>query len=356
MKTPDNNPSKIQIFPKLQEKISGFFKPIRNKLPVFLFFLGLSIMAWFIRALSDSYDAEIKYPVVYTNLPPNKILSQPPLEKLLLTVHSDGYTILSTKLMPKPALEYNVNAFSMYSLTMDSTSVYTLTNYAKERLSIELNKKKNNIEIVDIKPDTLFFNFSRVKKKKIPVRANIANQSSIFAKQHMLNGNIFTIPDSLEITGPSSIVDTMRYVPTKPIYLKELTDTAEKKVRILKHSKLIYPTNKVKVVVPVDEFTESEYNIDLVQLNVPDSIVLKTFPKSVKVKYITTLSNFDRISSDMFHAYVDYNDLDIEMSSKISIRLDSLPSYIYNVHLTPRSAEFLIERKNVENRNNRGDR
>ncbi len=313
-------------------------------------------MAWFIRALSDTYDAEIKYPVIYTNLPPNKILSQPPQEKLLLTVHSDGYTILSTKLLPKPSLEYNVNAFSMYSLTMDSTSVYTLTKYARERLSIELNKKKNNIEIIDISPDTLFFNFSRVKKRKIPVLANIVNQNTIFARQHMMNGNIYTIPDSLEITGPASIIDTMRYVPTKPLFLKELTDTAEKKVRIQKHSKLIYPTSKVKVVVPVDEFTESEFTIELEQLNVPDSIVFKTFPKSVKVKYITTLSNFDKISSDMFHAYVNYNDLDIEMSSKISIKLDSVPFYIHNVHITPRSAEFLIERKNAENRNNRRDR
>jgi hypothetical protein len=110
------------------------------------------------------------------------------------------------------------------------------------------------------------------------------------------------------------------------------------------------------VVVPVDEFTESVFSVPLVLKNVPDSLVLKTFPKTVKVKYITTLSNYDRITSEMFQPYVDYNDIDIEMNSKITIQLDSIPSFIHNVQLTPRSVEFLIEKRDNEDWNNRRNR
>ncbi|MBN2521693.1 MAG: hypothetical protein JXB24_00385 [Bacteroidales bacterium] len=356
MKTPEKKTSGIKSFSDLREKINTLFKQAQNKFLVFLFFLALSTLAWFIRALSDTYDAEIKYPVRYINLPPNKILSQPPPEKLMLTVRSDGYTILSTKLIFKPPLSYNVNAFSMYSLTMDSTSVYTLTRYARERLSAELNKKKKNIEIIDITPDTLFFNFSRVKKRKIPVSASIINPHAIYAQQHMLNGKIYTSPDSIVVTGPAAIVDTLRFIPTRSLRLKELSDTTEKKILIQKHPKLIYPLSKVKVIIPVDEFTESEFTVNLIQKNVPDSVLLKTFPKTVKIKYIVTLSNFEKVSSDMFKPYIDYNDIDIEMNSKATIKMDSLPPYIHSVHLTPGSAEFLIERKYVEDRNNRGNR
>jgi hypothetical protein len=356
LKTSSNNPLRIKILSILQEKFAALLKPIQHNFVIFLFFLALSIVAWYIRALSDTYDAEIKYPVRYTNLPPNKILSQPPPEKLLLRVRTDGYTILSTKIIYKPPLNYNVNEFSMYSLTMDSTSVYTLTKYAKERLSIELNKKKNNIEILDISPDTLFFNFSRVKKKKIPVIANIENPHFITAQQYMINGEIYTIPDSIVVSGPATLIDTMRYIPTKPLIFKELNDTAEKNIQIKKHPKLIYPLNKVRVVVPVDEFTESGFTVSLNLKNVPDSIVLKTFPKIVKVKYITTLSNYDRITEDMFRPYIDYNDIDIDMNSKLTIKLDSIPPFIHNAHLTPRSAEYLIERQDDENRDNRRDR
>lgn len=356
MKTPEEKQSKFQILSYLQEKISFLFNQSQHKYLIFLFFLTLSTFAWYLRALSDTYDAEIKYPVRYTNLPPNKILSQPPPEKLLLTVRSDGYTILSTKLIFKPPLSYNVNAFSMYSLTMDSTSVYTLTKYAREKLSIELNKRKNNIEILAISPDTLFFNFSRVKKKKVPVLARIIKPNAIFAQQHMLNGTIYTVPDTIEVTGPSTIIDTLRFIPTKYLYFKNISDTVEDNIQIQKHPKLIYPINKVKVIVPVDEFTEAEFSVPVIQRNVPDTITLKTFPKSVKVKYIITLSNYDKISPSMFHAYVNYNDIDIEMSSKLTIRLDSTPQYIHNVHLTPRSTEFLIERNNAENWYNRRDR
>jgi len=356
LKTPKEKQFENHISTGIQKQISALLKQIQHKYLIFLFFLILSILAWFVRALSDTYEAEIKYPVRYTNLPPNRILSKPPPEKLLLTVRSDGYTILSTKLIFKPPLSYNVNAFSMYSLTMDSTSVYTLTKYARERLSSELNKRKKNIEITDITPDTLFFNFSRVKKKIIPVHARVYSRHNLFAQQHMLNGNIYTNPPAIEVTGPSYIIDTLRFILTKPMHLKYLSDTVEKNAQIEKHPKLIYPINKVKVIVPVDEFTESEFTIAVIQKNVPDSIILKTFPKTVKVKYITTLSNFYKISSDMLRPYVNYDDIDIEMDSKITIKLDSFPAYIHNVNLTPRSAEYLIERRHVENRNNGRDR
>ncbi|MBA7517651.1 hypothetical protein ES705_09705 [subsurface metagenome] len=352
MKTTENNHPKFHLLTGIREKIFIFFRLIQQKYLIFLFFLALSILAWFIRALSDTYDADIKYPVKYTNLPPDKVLLQAPTEKLLLRVRSDGYTILSTKLISKPPIDYDVNAFLLFSLSIDSTSVYTLTKYNRERLSLELNKKNKKFEILDISPDTLFFNFSRVKRKKICVKAQLKDMNTMFAQQHMLNGSVYTIPDSIEVTGPSSIVDTLSYMTTKLLHLVNLSDTTEKKVQIQKLSRLTYSLSKVKVVIPVDEFTESEFTIPVTQKNVPDSIILKTFPKTIKVKYLITLSNFDKVSSEMFEPYVDYDEIDIDMNSKIKIKLDSLPPYVHNVNITPRSAEFLIERKNAESWNN----
>lgn len=326
------------------DKFLGLFRQLRQKYLVFLFFLALSFLAWFFRSLSDTYVADLKYPVKYTNLPPNRILSQAPPDRLTLKVRSDGYTILSNMLKYKKPLRYNVNAFSLYSLSVDSTSVYTLTHNANDLLTAELNEKSKNIQILDINPDTLFFNFSRVKKKKVPVAISIKPTDNLFQRQYMYNGSPYAVPDTIEITGPSSIVDTLSKIYTRTLVLSNLSDTVMKHVNLEKINRLEIHAKKVMVIVPVDEFTESEVRVPIHQLNVPDTLTLKTFPNIITVKYLVTLSNFDKVNDDLFSANVDFNSINLDVDSKMRIVLDSLPSFIHNVKLSQRNVEFLIEK------------
>ncbi len=346
METPETHKSSSgkTTSPLAWDKFLLLFRQLRQKYLVFLFFLAISFVAWFFRSLSDTYIADIKYPVKYTNLPPNRILSQAPPDRLTLRVRSDGYTILSNMLKYKKPLRYNVNAFSLYSLSFDSTSVYTLTYNANDLLTAELNEKSKNIQILDINPDTLFFNFSRVKKKKVPLVIRIKPTDNLFQRQFIFNGNPYAVPDTIEVTGPSSIVDTLSKVFTRTLVLSNLSDTIVKNVNLEKVNRLEFQTKKVMVVVPVDEFTESEVRIPIHQYNVPDTLTLKTFPNTITVKYLVTLSNFDKVRSELFSASVDFNSINLEVDSKMKIALDSLPPYIHNVKLSQRFVEFLIEK------------
>lgn len=346
METPDTNKSSSSpaVLRLIWDKLLGIFRQIRKKYLVFLFFVALSSLTWFFRALSDTYVADLKYPVKYTNLPPNRILSKAPPDKLTLRVQSDGYTILSSMMKYKRPLRYNVNAFSLYSLSLDSTSVYTLTISAKDLLSDELNEKSKNIQILDIDPDTLFFNFSRVKKKKVPIAIRIKPADNLFQRQYMLNGDPYAIPDTTEVTGPSFIVDTLSRVYTRALTLSNLSDTVSKNTTLEKINRLEFQDKKVKVFIPVDEFTESELVVPIHQLNVPDTLTLKIFPNSITMKYLVTLSNYDKVKDEQFSAYVDFNSIDLATDSRVKIELDTLPPFIHNVKLSQRNVEFLIEK------------
>ncbi len=333
-----------------------FYRNFIQKYIIFIFFVGLAAIAWYLRALSDIYVADIDYPVKYTNLPPNRMLSKEPPERLKLRVQADGYTILSSRFRYKRPLSYNVNAFALYSLTEDSTSVYTLTGYARDKLSAELGLSNKNIQILDINPDTLIFNFSRLKKKTVPVAVVFENSTGLFKNQYMLNGSPFSIPDSVIITGPSYLVDSISEIQTRSIRLRNLSDTITKKVHLQEINKITYSTNKVKAIIPVDEFTEATYDIPVRCVNVPDSLILKIFPKNVKVKYIVTLSRFNEVGPDSFHAFIDYSTIDPTLPPRLKVQLEPAPSFVYKVSISPQSVEFLIERKNAKNWVDRRDR
>jgi hypothetical protein len=306
--------------------------------------------------LTETTIASIRYPIKYSDLPPNKILSQTPPNQLTLKIKADGYTILVNKLKFKRPLSYNVNAFKMYSLSLDSLSVYTLTRYALDSLREELNSKNRNLEILDISPDTLIFNFASVKKKKVPVAVRIRYKPELFKRQHMFNGSPVCFPDSIVITGPASIMDTLRYIYTEPLNVSNLSDSIEKKINLEKINRVSTEVKSVRVLLPVDEFTETELQISVKVRNVPDSLVLKTFPTTIQVKYQVTMSNFNRVTPDIFSVFVDFNKVIPGVTSKMQIEIDPLPSYLHNVRLSQRSVDYLIEKRSAEGRFSRGDR
>jgi hypothetical protein len=342
---------------RLRKRIVFYIQNIRKRYLVFIFFVALSTLAWYIRALADNYITEIKYPVKYSNFPPNRILSKAPPAFLNIQVRADGFTILSYKLKLKRALRFDVNSFSLYSLTKDSTSVYLLTRNIEDKLTTELNETNKNIQILDIYPDTLFFNFSKLRKKKIQVKAAVYTNELMFARQHMLNGEPYTIPDSIIVSGPTSILDTLKLIYTEPLELDNEADTIEGTQHLKTFDKrVIYSLNKVKVVVPIDRFTESEYEIPIDAINVPESLLVKSFPNKIKINYLITLSNFNKVTPGSFHAYIDYNTVYLDINPKLKVELDPLPAYVQNVKIKPAYVEFLIEKRSAENWNYRRNR
>jgi hypothetical protein len=342
---------------RLRKRIVFYIQIIRRKYLVFLFFVALSTLAWYIRALADNYITIIKYPVKYSNFPPNRILSKAPPAFLNIQVRADGFTILSYKLKLKPALHFDVNSFSLYALSNDSTSLYLLTDYIHDKLTTELNETNKNIQILDIAPDTLFFNFLRLRNKKVPVKVTIIKNELMFARQHMLNGEPYIIPDSIIVSGPTSILDTLTQINTEPIKFDNEADTIEttKHLKMI-DERVIFSVNKVTVVIPIDRFTESEFEIPIDAINVPENLVIKSFPNKIKINYLITLSNFNKVTPASFHAYIDFNTIDPDINPKLKVELDSLPAYVQNVKIKPAYVEFLIEKKSAENWNNRRNR
>lgn len=328
----------LRILDKLPELITNFRKKYQQKILLFLFFVVLSTIFWIIRSLNEEYEADILYPVRYGGMPENKVLLSEPPDKLKLRVKALGRTILSHKysyfLRP---LKFDVSSYSLNTIGTDSS--YILTGTAKEALAKELD----DIRILDISPDTLFFRFSEMITKKVVIKHNIENFPRIFAKQYMFNGELSFLPDSIIVSGPNSILDTLNCVYTEPVTINNLNDSLERTCLLEKIDQVVFSRKKVKLLIPVDKFTELSYLVDINHMNVPDSLVLKTFPNSVRITCRVTLSYYDKVSPELFEPYVDYNDIETLISSKLKVLIRDVPEYIHSLTLYPSSVEFLIE-------------
>jgi hypothetical protein len=324
----------------LKNAVAKLFRiKLDRRVMVFLFFVVVATIFWFLNVLGLEYTTSLRYPVRYTNFPENKVIVGELPSSLDLTVNAYGYTLVkyyvSRQLLP---IVFDVGSFSLNELPDTETSnFYILSSVARTRIAGQLGA---DIEILDIEPDTLYFNFTEIVSRDLPVRPVLDLE---FQPQFMLKGNITAEPDSITVSGPGSIIDTMNYVPTQLLSLKNLNKSVSEDVSIQDFNLLSYSVNRTRVHIPVEQFTEASIRVPLEIINIPEGMRVKTFPSDITVSYLVALTDYEKISAQQFSAVVDYERI-VPGQSRLEVSLLKQPELVRSVRFNPVTVDYLIER------------
>lgn len=319
-------------------------KKYKHKLLVFSFFLLISTLFWFLIKLSDNYITNITYPVEYLNIPENKIIINELPEILKLKIDANGYNIVKYKLGSNfSPIKIDLSETYLKNLDNDSSNQYIESFHLLENIQNQIieNKITQDISIVDILPDTLFFEFTDIIEKKIPVGINAEIS---FQKQYMLKDKLIIEPDSVLIKGPEKIIDTIFFIETEYINLRDLAESYTSEVNLIKYKNIIYSTEKVFVEIQVEEFTEAHISIPINVINLPDTLKLKIFPNIVNINYLVGFSEYGKIDEKKFDIYIDYNDINNSMTNKLKLKVKNYPLEIKSFNYSPIYVEYLIEK------------
>jgi hypothetical protein len=310
----------------------------RKRILLFSIFLLISATIWLLNALSENYTSVIDYPLIYTDIPEEKVFVGEMPEHLELQINAQGYALLRYKMFKKPVpISFKVSAFKLNSRG-DSSSAHILTRYLKDQIARQL---PGELQLLEIRPDTLQFQFARRVSKRVKVMTNFAYTLD---KQFTIKDEVRFTPDSLDISGPDLILDTLRYVYTVKSELGELSRNYSNRVRLLRHADIEYPFTRVDCFIELERFTEVQVPIDIEVLNVPDSIQLQTFPGRVKLTCKVGLSKYDLVGGHPFRAVADYQLID-ERSGVLDVEVLNIPGYMLSYEYYPQRVEFLKSRK-----------
>ncbi len=328
-------------FVQVTDKIKHFLMSLKgNKdLLAFLIFLVLSTGLWFLNALRKEYTTTIEYPVHYTNFPDDYILLGKTRNFVDLKIHSIGYNILPYYVgnIISP-IDLNVSSFRRREQG-GKVGAFVLTRDLIKDIS---NKMSNGVDLMEIDPDTLFVHFEQKKYKKVPV---LFKAGLNFKFSYYQSGNVTLTPDSVVISGPASIIDTIQSLPTKYTKFEQLSDSLVRNLALNIPSNIIVDPGRVVVNIPVEPFTEKELQIPLTIKNIPDSLKLKTFPSEVNVTFAVAVSQFNKVKTDDFDAFVDYNSyVGGQLPDRLKVRLNSDLDNIKNISYSPLFVECLFEK------------
>ena len=329
---------------------NGFFKNIpgitreklqlNKRLGIFLIFIGIATSIWFLWTLEKEHTTVISSPVEFTNLPGDRVLVNELPTRIQLEVTGKGSDLLRHNWeIVKSPLRIDFKALHQGELsdTGDQRIVLDLSG-----IITRLTSQLPDIIVNQVIPDTISFAFARMVTKMIPV---IADLDLELEKQYMVRGNIVINPDSIEVAGPSTIMDTIRGIYTNTLKLKKVENTIKRNLSLVEvHEKLKLGGKRVQVEIPVEQYTEKSLEVPVNSINVPDSLHLKIFPASAKLTFRVVVSEFEAIQPENFKLNVDYSKAMEGNPERLMIMIMHSPEYIENVRIHPETVGYILEK------------
>jgi len=313
---------------------------IRNSLIVFFIFLCISTGIWFINALRKNYISALAFPVKFVNFPKDKLSVGELPAYIYLNIKSSGYILLTYRFFhPSSPVEIDMKTYPIYRLSDANPKHYLLTSLVMEDIERQI---PNEVKVLDIKPDSIYFLFDKVFTKRVPIVPSVKID---FTKQYSFKDIPGVNPDSIDVFGPKILTDTLQFVKTIPLHLKNINKTTEKSIELQKIYGLSFSVKKVTINVPVEKYTEAFVNIPIETKNVPDSLQLKVLPNFIHLSCRVGLSNYDRIKPYYFKATVDFSDLKDKNLKNLKVQLDEYPRMISNIKYQPQKVDFIIKKK-----------
>ncbi len=311
-----------------------------QKALVFVICLALASFLWLLKSLEKHYTTRISIPISYVDFPKDKQISGPLPGNFDLLVDAYGYTLLSYKLrLPFEPIQINVselidNVWEMYP--KDKYVISTKNHLAEMEKQIS-----SEIRILSIKPDSLVFNFSKIISKKIKVKPDIKLS---FENQYSLENEPTTYPDSILVSGPKNIIDTLKFVFTKFREYTKVNRTIEQKISILPPKGLKTDREEVRIKITAEQNTEVTFEVPIQIINAPPDLIVKTFPGKVKVTCRIGLSKYKKLDYSTFRATINCKTISVD-DARLPVIFESHSNAVLAVSYSPKEVEYILEQK-----------
>ncbi|HXH17547.1 MAG TPA: YbbR-like domain-containing protein [Chitinophagales bacterium] len=296
---------------------------------VFAVCLLLAFSLLFLNKLSRKYIGEISAKIQYVHLPAGKVPTSPLPDKLKLYVETTGFKLLWSRMLKPAGVQINLSALK---------SNYIVTSALQSEIASQLSA---GYRLIEITPDTLFFNFSRGNKKKVPVVADILIS---FKKQYDFMEPMLVKPDSVTVSGPESIVAGIQSWKTEKLVFENLDKSLQNEAALVAPSNpaVVIEPKKVRYTISVERYTEKTLEAEIEKANVPDGKTVNIYPNKVKLIFRVGLSNYEHVGTETFKAVADFAGVDLKRGKYVSVEIKRAPSYIRNLDYSPKSVEYII--------------
>lgn len=305
----------------------------RTNFNSFLFFLFFAVVIWIFVQFSKQYNEVIDIPVKYVNVPPDKLITEDNPRVVKLRMVDNGFKIGWISLLP-PTLSIDVSRANQ----IGDQLVYIFDEH-RDEIQTQLNIGFENTRFVN---DVLTIDFQQKKEKKVPVFSNI---SVDFEAGYAATQPLVLSPDSVRVSGPDEVMDTLTRLYTRPLNLRKVKSDMSGKVAIdtSQLRNLTLYRSQISFSLEVERFTEGNVKVPVELKNVPDDLNVVIFPKEILLFYQVNLKEYNKVTASDFRVVADFSDVD-ESRDFLIPEIRQQPDFVTNLRLNEKRIQFIIKK------------
>lgn len=198
-------------------------------------------------------------------------------------------------------------------------------------------------QILEILPKTINSELSMNRTKVVPVHLSILSD---LPAGYFVSTEQHCTPDSVLVSGPMLLLDTLRWVVAKPITINLSNSKDSLVADLVTQDGIEINVNTVTVLVITDEYTEGSLMVPIENIQASDSLWIRTIPDSTLITFQVGLNDYESLSYTDFIVEPEIpGNVSLESLYKLRLRLKMSPEIVQKVQLSPARVEFLLEKR-----------
>jgi len=292
-----------------------------------------SLVFWAAIKLSKDYDTIETIGISY-ELPRGVAFAQTPPNSLEARVRATGWELVNQSLSTRERM-IAIDSLELRDNTDGIISIRSEVAKAFEDEGLEVNPITNERIVIQME---------KVASKKVPVKLEAQIK---YARGFQSSRPPRVEPDSLVISGPKSIIDSISFWRSDSLVVSNVEDTLRIST-LVKEAQLpsvnVEP-QAVSVFIESQQFTEKSIYVPIRVRGVSVSDSVSIFPKQVLVKVAVGLHDYETINAADFTAVVSIGEAKSLNSATLPVLLERRPDLVRQVIVQPRTVEvFFYER------------
>lgn len=324
-------------FQKLQDHFSSL--TVERKYAEFGIFLLIALFFWVLNALNKTYSTDISLPVRYVNIPEDKQLTNELPKSFDVIVEGHGFDLLKQK-FGIHIFPYKIDVPTHLKKVKTQNSIETYAIVSRNLIQEVEANLDGEFKVESIFPDSIQFEFSPIQNKRVAIKSQVELS---FASQHKLHSPLSLEPDSVTISGPQAILDSIDYILTEKLSLENLNLSTQRNLKLKAPDKIKLKVKRTVANIAVERFTEHSLQVPIAFFNNSVYNKIDLLKTHVTVRYIVGISDFNAIKTDDFKMTIRIDSKD-SLPEHLPVILESFPASVSVLGFQPQTVDYIIKK------------
>ena len=305
-----------------------------SNLKVVVLCVAAATTFWVLNALNkDNYSTIVDYPVQWEYDQKNYIPVKPLPENIQIQISGNGWDLLRKY--------FNISG-TAYPILLQSPAE------KKYLLSADLKRSLGEFitptQLENVLGDTIHYQIDRIVTKTL--RPVLDSLSYSFDKNISLEGKVNFIPDQLEITGPSSVLEAFEGNYPVALNASKINADFSGKVKLTVDESLTQlvqlKQKEIQVSFSVLSYLEGNKRLKIKKVNFPSNVKLPNEELIPVLSYLIEEGDLPQLKDLQFEAVLDYRKRN-RTDSTLQIEVNPNPKFLKEVKISPPQIKLKYE-------------